>query len=149
MRCSIREGRRGQLSLEFLIMLSAVLLVFAFSSFIYFQNISESGQMEKKLAATQLCTRAALTMSSFASLEGNSSYTFNLPDNLNYRNYSIWVASGSRKVSVDYMVGANREPGAACSMQAANITNSTGSYSFTLQKNATMQINGGKIVVNP
>jgi uncharacterized protein (UPF0333 family) len=149
MRCLAPRQMRGQVALEFMIVLSAVLLIFIFSVFIYFQNISQSNQIQSKLAASQICIQVASTISSFAALEGNSSYTFRLPEEINYRNYSIWVVSGNHKVSVDYLVGAKREPGSACSMQATNITNSTGSYSFGLEKNATMQINGGRITVRP
>ncbi len=149
MRCSNLRQMRGQMAMEFMLMLSVVLLVFAFSAFIYFQNISESSQLQDKLAATQVCIQVASTISSFAALEGTSSYTFSLPELLNYKDYTIWISSNSQKVSVDYLAEGNREPGAACSMQMAGIMNSTGSPSFGLEKNATMQINGGVITVTP
>lgn len=149
MHCSSPRKMRGQMAMEFMLMLSVVLLVFAFSAFIYFQNISESQQLQDKLAATQACIQVASTISSFAALEGTSSYAFSLPELLNYRDYTVWISSNSQKVSVDYLDGGNREPGAACSMQTGGIMNSKGSPSFGLEKNATMLIDGGVITVNP
>lgn len=140
---------RGQIAIEFMMMIAMVLLIFTLSFVIYSQNVSESRQIEKRLAATQLCIQVASTFSSFASLEGNSSYSFDLPEQLGYWNYTVWVVSDKRKVSVDYIAGATREPGAACSMQMAGITNSTGSSSFGLEKNAAIHINGGKVIVTP
>lgn len=123
-------------------MFIVVLFIFTISIFIYGLNISEANDMKDKLEATRICLQAASSISSFASLNGNSTHVLNLPEYLNYKNYTIWVNSDQKIIKVDY-----EETGVGCELHIANITDSNGSTFFQLQKNATLRNNNWVVTV--
>ena len=135
---------RGQTNTEFLIMFSFMLLLLAVSVFIYFLNLQEANQIKDTLEATQICLQVSSSISSFASLGGNSTYNFNLSDTLNGKNYTIRIASNASLVRIDYDVA-----GVGCRLRTTNLTNSSASTLFELRKNATIRNNGGALRVEP
>lgn len=125
-------------------MVSLMLLVFILSIFIYVLFVQEADQIKNHLEANQRCMQVSSSISSFASLRGNSTYTFNLSDTLNGKNYTVRVASNASIVRIDY-----DSAGVGCSFQTTNITHSTGATLFVLEKNATITNNGGVLTVEP
>lgn len=134
----------GQISLEFLLIFSIMLLLFVTVVFMYSLNVEESNAIKDKLDATVLCQQVSSSINSLASFGGNSTYNFNMSEDLNSKNYTIRIASNSSLVRIDYDVS-----GTGCSIRTTNITNSSGSTLFEIQKNATIRSNGGVIRVEP
>jgi hypothetical protein len=134
--------RKGQAATEFLVMFAASLLVLLLSVAIYFMHITEARMLENALDATSLCVRISSSISSFAALGGQSSYRFDLPEKMNYLNYTVWVNSEKGLVKVDY-----EDRGIGCSLQARNVTDSEGNTLFQLARNATLLGNNGVVTV--
>jgi uncharacterized protein (UPF0333 family) len=135
---------KAQASLEFLIMFSMILLIFAFSVFTYYQFVDQGSTVRSALEANRICNQVASGLGTLSSLKGNATYRFNLPATVNYNNYTIHIFSLRQYVRVDYGTA-----GAGCNLQTKAITNSTGSTIFVLNKNATVVSNGGALVAYP
>jgi len=127
---------------EFLIMFLIVLLLFSISLAIYFMYSSESISLAKYTRATSLCQQVASSLNSFASLGGNSSFKFDLPNNLNYKNYSVWIVGNKKLVKINY-----ESNGVGCNLHTSNITNSSGATFFELSKNATVRNYNGVLII--
>ena len=138
------DSLKAQSALEFLLMFSLSLLIFAMAVFMYTLNMNEADAVNDRIEATRLCLQVSSAISSFSALGGNSTYTFDLPKHLNYKNYTVWVIPGQKYVRVDYL-----QTGVGCSIQVSNITNSTGGSFFQLEKNATLKNNRGVLVIEP
>lgn len=134
---------KGQFSTEFLILLSLVLLLFVISILIYSMNSREADAIADAMDANQLCIRVSSSISSFASLKGNSTFTFSLPTHLNYKNYSIWIKADSKIVKINY-----KTAGMGCKLQTLNISHSNGSTFFELDKNATVRNTNGVLTID-
>ena len=135
---------RGQAALEFLINFSLVLVILVISVFIYSDFMDNSVKINKQLEANKICVQTASTINSMAALGGNSTYVLQLPDDVDYNEYSIWISSYGKAINVDYGTGS-----AGCSLQTGAIRNSTGAQLFRLEKNATLTANEGDITVTP
>lgn len=135
---------KAQTSLEFMVMLAPILIVFMVTIFIYSEHTAEASQYRKMMEANSICLAASSAIGSLASLPGNSSYQLNLPKYLDGQNYTVWVAANARLVKVNY-----GNSGLGCRLPALNITNSAGVAMFGLQKNATIRSYSGVIVVEP
>ncbi len=132
----------GQAGIEFLVMLSFSLLILSSAVFIYGSNIAEAQQQKSALEAAKICIQASSAINSLASLRGNSTYSFSLPEQVNSNNYTVWVSASSRTLKVDY-----GQAGVGCALQISNITNSSGASLFQLQKNASIRASGGVVTV--
>ena len=135
---------KAQSSLEFMIMFSLIIILFTISVAIYFTNVQEAKQIDDHLEATKICIQVSSILNSFAAMEGNSTYTFNLPVHLNYKNYSVWVSSQNRIIKINY-----DSKGVGCNLHTSNITNSTGAILFEIQKNAILKNNEGVVTIEP
>lgn len=135
---------RAQAGTEFLAMFTLVLILFTISVAIYFIYYDESRSVADHTQAISLCFQVASSLNSFVSLEGNSTFKFNLPNYLNYKNYSIWIVGNSKLVKINY-----ESKGVGCSLLAANITNSSGSAFFELSKTATVRNYNGVLIIDP
>jgi len=135
---------KAQAGTEFLAMFTLVLILFGISLAIYFAYFNESRSLSDYTQATSLCFQVASSLNSFVSLEGNSSFKFDLPIYLNYKNYSIWIVGTSKLVKIDY-----ESKGVGCDLLTPNITNSSGSAFFQLSKTATVRNYNGVLIIDP
>jgi len=135
---------KAQGGVEFLVMFSMILLVFAFSVFTYSSFMEQSAAVKTNMEAQRICHQVASSVSSLVALGSNATYQLSLPDRLDYSDYTIRVFADNRYVRVDY-----GSQGVGCSLRTTAITDSTGSRSFQLQPNATLVSNGGVLVVYP
>ena len=134
----------GQTSLEFMVMVVPILLVFVVTIFIYGEHVQEASQAKRLMEASSICLQASSAISSLASLPSGSSRTLGLPRYLDGANYSAYVSAQQRLLKVNY---GNR--GVGCRLPMLNITNSEGGQIFLLQRNATMRNDNGVLVVEP
>lgn len=125
-------------------MLALLLIVFFISMSIYISNSAQTAQLSDKLEANALCLQVANSLNSLSAVSGESIYAFNLPKKISSKNYSVYVASESRAVRVDY-----NGSGVGCRIHVLNVTNSTGASFFELEKNASVTGSGGVLVVYP
>jgi len=132
--------RRGQASTEFLTMFSISLIVLLVAVLIYFMHAMEAQNVENVLDATSLCLRVSTTLSSFYALGEGAEHTLELPMQMNYRNYSIWINSERGDIKINY-----EDEGIGCQMRNRNILDEGDNTFFELQKNATL-INEGEVV---
>ncbi len=134
---------KAQISIEFLVMIAFTLLLFAIVLFIYFTQISETNASSDYLKAHRICLHTSSIISSFSAMRGNSTYSFELPESINFKNYTITIISNLSHVQIAY---DNKLVG--CQMLTKGITNRTGSTLFTMQKNATMEGYDGQITID-
>ena len=132
--------RRGQASIEFLIMFSISLMVLLVSVVIYFMHTMEARAVENALDATSICLRVSTTMSSFYVLGEGAEHTLDLPRHLNYQNYTIWINSERGDIKINY-----GEQGVGCQLRNRNVLGEGDEDFFELHKNATL-INEGDVV---
>lgn len=136
--------KKAQVSTEFLVMVSLMILILIVSVSIYSLFVEQGTQIKENLEATQRCLQVSSSINSFASLRGNSSYTFNISNTLNGNNYTIRMAAVSSQVRIDY--GSR---GISCSLETTNITNSSGAAIFVIEKNATIRNSNGVLKIEP
>ena len=135
---------KAQAGLEFMVMFAMVLLVFAFSVYVYSLFMDQGVAIKTNLEAHRICNQVASSISSLSMLGGNATYTFALPAQVNYNSYTIYIAANHRYISVDYGT-AN----AGCYFRTTAITNSTNSTFFVLQPNARIVSNRGVMIAYP
>lgn len=105
-------------------------------------NVREANSFAKTLEAQKICMQVSSSITSFASLGGNSTFTFNLPKYIDYENYTIWIVSEHKLVRVDF-----EDAGVGCKFQTTNISHVNGSVFFQLEKNATLKNYNGVLIV--
>lgn len=125
-------------------MFSLLLIVFAFSVYFYSILVENGNSIRTNMEAHNICNQVALSLSSLATYPGNVTYTFDLPDHLNYEDYTIYAVAATRYIRVDYSEG-----GVGCYIQTSRLSNSTGSTFFQIANNASITSNQGVIVVYP
>jgi len=135
---------KAQALIEFMVVISLILLVFVLVVGVYAMEVEEANQMRETLGGKQICLRVASTFGSFAALGGNSTYSFDLKSNALGEEYSVWINSEQKKVTIQY--GGR---GTTCNLPFESIVNSNGSTLFELEKTATIRMHGGVIVVEP
>ncbi len=135
---------RAQAGTEFLAMFTLVLILFGISLAIYFAYFNESSSLADHTQAISICFQVASSLNSFVSLEGNSTFKFDLPNFLNYKNYSIWIVGNSKLVKINY-----ESKGVGCALLTSSITNSSGSTFFELSKIATVRNYNGVLIIDP
>ncbi len=134
---------KAQVALEFLMFIGISLLLFTIILIVYFDNSAQAFKVRESLEAQRLCMEVASTISSFSAMGGsNSSYSLNLTENPGFENHTIYIVSNSSRVRVDYLTS-----GMSCALRIKNITNTSGSTLFVLQRNATLFNNNGVIMV--
>lgn len=148
MLCLTRKSeKKGQSSLEFLIMTSAVLTMFILAFLIYSNNISEGNKINEKMTAVQLCRHISSEISSATSLGGSVEHKLDIPEKLNGENYTIWIVSERKRIDVDYRKNGKTEPGASCSLYLPGVISCDGNKTFELGKNATLVSKRGGVCV--
>lgn len=143
---------KAQASAEFLAMVGLGIGLFAVSALIYAAYLDEAGKARSYFEAQTVCLRIASEIGSLASIGGNTSYSLDLPEYINGQNYSAWLVSSpalNRSLAkVNYNYSGNIA-GAGCRLPYANITNSSGSATFPLARNATIISYYGVLKVVP
>ena len=133
---------RGQAFVEFMVVISLMLLLFGLVLGLYIMQIEEADSVAGTLGANEVCLSVSSTLSSFAALGGNSTYQMDLNDNIAGSDYEVWVNSGLRVVKVNF-----GSAGISCPLQTNQITNSSGATLFKLEKNASITNHGEVLVV--
>ncbi|MCL6088615.1 MAG: hypothetical protein M1530_00425 [Candidatus Marsarchaeota archaeon] len=141
---------RAQASLEFMVMLFAIVLLVSIAAGIAAMNLSEADAVNDRLAAQKLCGQVSATFASLAANGANGSYAFNLTPSLNGKNYAIYVSSGASLVKVDYNAsGLGGAGGVGCATAKFNAANSANASFFVLQPNASVSYDGEVLRIVP
>jgi uncharacterized protein (UPF0333 family) len=128
--------KRGQTSIEFIIITGLAILVLGIAFFIYFDTASMADALGNQAAAEAACHHVAVTVSSVASGGEGMQAVLHLPPTIGNRDYTISVNGTARRVSVNYSHGFQ-----ACTIPTGNVTTNT-----NINKSGTVRNIGGVVL---
>lgn len=134
---------KAQVSIEFFIAFSILLLLFGVSSFIYYQRYGEIKFSSQILEAERYCHQISSTIAEVAANGNNFAKVVAFPEKIELRSYSI-VILGSLRIA---QINLGNET-LSCSIQTDQVSNKTSSDFELLKKRITFENLNGVVIIS-
>jgi len=129
---------KGQISTEFLVMSSFLILMFGISIGAYANSMSGTSEIGRKVDARAICLRIASAISAVASAGDGSAVVIELPYYIGDKNYVINFYPSDQRVAIRYYDGSQ-----SCFTQTNNFTDTMTSNRTLIIKN-----NNGSVTIS-
>lgn len=133
---------KGQIGLETIIIVAAIITLFIFSFMLYVNRTSDVGFVNTFLEAERICRTIENTINQVASDGHGTSVQINIPSKLESEDYNITIDSANRMIFIK--LGNNIF---SCQIITQNVTNSTHGL-FDVKKGFNLIKNsGGNVII--